>query len=233
MTVATTGPDPEDLTARARIRDAAMRHFGEQGFERATIRGIAETAGVSSGLVRHHFGSKQALREACDAYLARMIRRLNDEVRSGEALRKGNPVATAQAAMGPYQRYLARALAEGSAESVFDEMVELSEQWLADADETRPDVPDVDRKARATVGTAMALAVAVLHTHVSRGLGVDLYSPEGDLLLARTLIDIYSHPMLSIEDAAEVRAVLDRIQAEQTKTDRGATLRRLEEHHHD
>ncbi|WP_431900900.1 TetR/AcrR family transcriptional regulator [Nonomuraea sp. bgisy101] len=233
MTVTTTGPDPEDLTARARIRDAAMQHFGEHGFERATIRGIAETAGVSSGLVRHHFGSKQALREACDAYLARMIRRLNDDVRSGDALHKGNPVATAKAAMGPYQQYLARALAEGSAETVFDEMVELSEQWLADLDKTRSDLPDVDRKTRATVGTAMALAIAVLHKHVSRGMGVDLFSPEGDLLLARTLIDIYSHPMLSLDDAADVRAVLDRIQAEQTKTDRGATLRRPEEHPHD
>ncbi|MEU4323716.1 TetR/AcrR family transcriptional regulator [Nonomuraea dietziae] len=203
------GPDPEDLTARARIRDAAMQHFAEQGFERAMIRGIAETAGVSSGLVRHHFGSKQGLREACDAHLAKMIRRLNDEVRSGHALDKANPVATANAAMGPYQRYLARALVEGSAETVFDQMVELSEEWLAEADEKRSDTPDVDRKARATVGTAMALAVAVLHKHVSRGLGVDLYTPEGDLLLARTLIDIYSHPMLSVEEAAEVRAALD------------------------
>ena len=62
-----TRTDPEDLTARARIRDAALLHFGEQGFDRATIREIARTAGVSSGLVRHHFGSKQALREACAA----------------------------------------------------------------------------------------------------------------------------------------------------------------------
>ncbi|MEU4545746.1 TetR/AcrR family transcriptional regulator [Nonomuraea dietziae] len=211
MRVTATGPDPEDLTARARIRDAAMQHFAEQGFERATIRGIAETAGVSSGLVRHHFGSKQGLREACDAHLAKMIRRLNDEVRSGHALDRANPVATAHAAMGPYQRYLARALVEGSAETVFDQMVELTEEWLAEADEKRPDTPDVDRRARATVGTAMALAVAVLHKHVSRGLGVDLYTPEGDLLLARTLIDIYSHPMLSVEDAAEVRAALDNL----------------------
>ncbi|MFC7644136.1 helix-turn-helix domain-containing protein [Streptosporangium lutulentum] len=70
----TAGPDPEDLTARARIRDAAMLHFGEHGFERATIREIAATAGVSSGLVRHHFGSKQELREACDAHLVKMVR---------------------------------------------------------------------------------------------------------------------------------------------------------------
>jgi AcrR family transcriptional regulator len=72
-----TAPDPEDLTARARIRDAAMQHFAEHGFERATIRGIAETAGVSSGLVRHHFGSKKALRDACDEWLLRTIRRMS------------------------------------------------------------------------------------------------------------------------------------------------------------
>ncbi|MER5421226.1 TetR/AcrR family transcriptional regulator [Streptosporangium roseum] len=233
MSVTTTGPDPEDLTARARIRDAAMQHFAEHGFERATIRGIAETAGVSSGLVRHHFGSKQALRAACDAHLAKVIHRLNAEVRSGHALDKTRPAATANAVMGPYQRYLARALVEGSAEAVFDQMVELSEEWLADADEKRPDVPDVDRKARATVVTAMALAVAVLHKHVSRGMGVDLFSPEGDLLLARTLIDIYSHPMLSTEDAAEARAALDKLQPKPSETDRRARLRQREEHHHD
>lgn len=56
-------PEPEDLTARARIRDAALKHFTESGFAKATIRDIARTAGVSPGLVRHHFGSKEGLRE--------------------------------------------------------------------------------------------------------------------------------------------------------------------------
>jgi AcrR family transcriptional regulator len=202
--------DPEDLTARARIRDAAMLHFGERGFEQATIRGIAETAGVSSGLVRHHFGSKQGLRDECDAHLVRMIRRINDRVRADRTPADVNYVAVARAAVGPYQRYLARALAEGSAAPLFDEMVAMSEQWLAEADRNRPDPPDVDLRARATVGTAMALAISVLHVHVSRSMGVDVFSPEGDELLARTLVDIYSHPLLSIEDAAEIRAALDR-----------------------
>ncbi len=38
---------PDDLTARARIRDAALHRFGEVGFTAATLRGIAELAGVS------------------------------------------------------------------------------------------------------------------------------------------------------------------------------------------
>ena len=41
-------PAPDDLTARARIRQAALSQFAEHGFERTTIRGIAAEAGVSS-----------------------------------------------------------------------------------------------------------------------------------------------------------------------------------------
>ena len=65
-----------DLTARARIREAALRHFAEEGYERATIRGIARTAGVSPGLLRHHFGSKEDLRRGCDEYVAEQLRRI-------------------------------------------------------------------------------------------------------------------------------------------------------------
>lgn len=212
----TIGPDPADLTARARIREAALQHFGEHGFERATIRGIAETAGVSSGLVRHHFGSKQALREACDAHLSTAIRRINDRLRADSTLGEVNYVAAARAAVGPYRRYLARALAEGSAATVFDDMVRMGEEWLAVSDAGRPDPPDVDRKARATLIIAMSLAITVLHEHVSRGMDVDLFSPAGDRLLARALIDIYSHPLLSPEDAATARAALERLRNEST-----------------
>ena len=70
-----------------------------------------------------------------------------------------NYAGASLAALGPYQRYLSRALTEGRAEPVFDAMVQMSEQWLAELDQRRADPPFADRKARATVGTAMALAV--------------------------------------------------------------------------
>ncbi|MGA5761448.1 TetR/AcrR family transcriptional regulator [Nonomuraea bangladeshensis] len=218
----TSGPDTEDLTARARIRDAALRHFGEHGFDRATTRAIAETAGVSPGLLRHHFGSKQALREACDAHLVKLISRINEQAAADMAaggVNGVNHVAASLAALGPYQRYLARALTEGRAEPVFDAMVRMSEQWLAGLDERRSDVPFAGRKARATVGTAMALAVGILHEHVSRGLGADVSGEEGAHLLALTLLDLYSHPWLSPDEAAAYRDALDR-----TRTDAGTAL---------
>ncbi|GAB3430103.1 TetR/AcrR family transcriptional regulator [Flindersiella endophytica] len=213
-----TEPDPADLTARARIRNAAMVHFGEHGFEKATIRGIAQTAGVSSGLVRHHFGSKQALREACDEHLARTISRLNDQVWGDRGTGGVNYVTAGRLAMGPYQRYLARALSEGAAGDLFDSIVSMVEEWLAAADAERADQPAADRRSRATVFTAMALGVPMLYSHVARGLGVDLESPEGDRRLARALLDIYSHPLLAPSDAAAARDALDRQEAAEAGT---------------
>ena len=54
-----------DLTARARIIDAAVAVFAEQGAS-ASMRAIAAAAGVSPGLITHHFGTKEALKAECD-----------------------------------------------------------------------------------------------------------------------------------------------------------------------
>src|SRR5690606_12725808 len=67
--------DLEERTTKARIRDAAITEFSEKGFNGASIRGIAERAGVSPGLVQHHFGTKQELREACDQHVMKMFQR--------------------------------------------------------------------------------------------------------------------------------------------------------------
>ncbi|MFF0345044.1 TetR/AcrR family transcriptional regulator [Kribbella sp. NPDC004875] len=55
-----------DLTARARLRLAALKLFAEHGFEATSTRAIATEAGVSHALLRHHYGSKDGLRAAVD-----------------------------------------------------------------------------------------------------------------------------------------------------------------------
>src|ERR1700757_5201146 len=67
-----------DLTAAARIRDAAIEQFGEHGFG-VGLRAIAEAAGVSAALVIHHFGSKEGLRKACDDFVVEEIRSSKSE----------------------------------------------------------------------------------------------------------------------------------------------------------
>lgn len=49
---------------RAELVDAAFRVFAEKGFQRLSIRQIAEEIGTSHTALLHHFGSKDALLEA-------------------------------------------------------------------------------------------------------------------------------------------------------------------------
>jgi TetR/AcrR family transcriptional regulator, regulator of cefoperazone and chloramphenicol sensitivity len=202
-----TEPAFEDLTAQARIRDAALRLFGERGVEGTTIRDIARAAGVSGGLVRHHFGSKEDLRAACDAYaLSRLVEIKEQAILEGQI---ANPafLASAQPAVVGLLRYFARSMADGSpaAASMFDEMVDLTERWLAEHSQARIR----DRRAHAAVLVAMELGALMLREQLSRVLGDDILIPEGNLRFLRARIDFYSQPLLSGELAAQVDTALD------------------------
>jgi AcrR family transcriptional regulator len=201
----------DDLTARARIRQAAMAQFAEHGFERATIRGIAVAAGVSAGLVRHHFGSKQGLQDAVDTHVLNEIRRINDAILADSRLGAFGRSSASREVLRPFMGYLLRALMAGSpiVATMFDQTVGMSEEWLAIADTARADPPTVDRRTRAAVLNAMALGVPLMHEHLSRVLGVDIMSVEGDRLVATAVLDLYSHPILSPELAATARAAFD------------------------
>jgi AcrR family transcriptional regulator len=59
--MARTGRRPGASGTREAILGAARRAFAEQGYQRATIRGVAELAGVDPALVHHYFGTKQDL----------------------------------------------------------------------------------------------------------------------------------------------------------------------------
>jgi AcrR family transcriptional regulator len=172
-----------DLTARARIRDAALRQFAEHGFEAATIRGIAEAAGVSPGLVQHHFGSKEGLRRACDEAVLDLVRR---KVRAYEEGQLTDPTFLAQlyAAGRPLVRYLARALAETSpaAEALVDELVERTELFLTATSPERFPAGSTRARDAATALVAQSAGTIVLHAHVARLMGLvpweDILSPR-------------------------------------------------------
>jgi len=192
----------EDLTARARIREAALEHFARDGYDRATIRAVARTAGVSPGLLRHHYGSKAALREACDHYVFEALHRVNTQL-----LQDPGAAAEAQHAAMPFGRYVARSLADGSPNvgPIFEEMVTMTEAWLERADEARTDSPAIDRRTRAALVTAMKIGIPLLQEHVSRALGTDIFEPEGRRLVALGLLDIYSHALID-DDVATAAA---------------------------
>ena len=103
----------EDLTAKARIFDAAIEAFARYG-NNASVRSIAEVAGVSPGLVIHHFGSKSALREACDNEVLKRYHELEiRSVMSPATAVKDAVTISAEAAM--VLVYMLRCLIDGGA----------------------------------------------------------------------------------------------------------------------
>ncbi|WP_156749231.1 MULTISPECIES: TetR family transcriptional regulator, partial [unclassified Mycobacterium] len=122
-----------DLTAAARIRDAAIEQFGEHGFG-VGLRAIAEGAGVSAALVIHHFGSKEGLRKACEDYIAETIRG-----NKSEALQSNDP-ATWFAQMAeieeyaPLMAYLVRSMQTGGdlANMLWRRMIDNAEEYMAE-----------------------------------------------------------------------------------------------------
>ncbi|BCB73946.1 TetR family transcriptional regulator [Phytohabitans flavus] len=60
-----TGRRPGNPDTRESILRAARETFAERGYEAASIRGIATSAGVDPALVHHYFGTKEQLFRAC------------------------------------------------------------------------------------------------------------------------------------------------------------------------
>lgn len=64
---------PVPGSAKARLIEAAMHHFEETGFEAAAVAQVAAKAGVTTGALYHHFGSKLGLYATVRADLEKRI----------------------------------------------------------------------------------------------------------------------------------------------------------------
>ncbi len=211
--MARPGWDPafEDLTARARIRDVAIRLFADRGIDGATVRDIAREAGVSPGLLRHHFGSKEALREACDSYALDRIVRIKEELVFDDKPASPTFLPSVHPTVVLLYRYITRALLDGSpaAAAMFDDMVTLTEQWVH---KMAPDVTD-DHRAFAAALVGMQAGLLAMHEHVSRALGVDMLTAQGHVRVTAALVDFYTNPLLAPELVAKIRAAKESLRA--------------------
>ncbi len=64
------------------LRDTALALFAARGPDAVSVRDVAAAAGVSPGLVVHHFGTKQALRQAVDDHVTAVFQALLDQMPS-------------------------------------------------------------------------------------------------------------------------------------------------------
>lgn len=183
---------PEDLTARARIRDAALAEFATHGYHATTMRGIAAAAGVSTGLVQHHFTSKEALRAACDdAVIDAFRRRLTAAAESGD-LGDADFLASLYETSPPLLRYLARTMVDQTpaASYVFDQLTAGAEDFLTTTFPDRFPAGTQQATVAAAVMAAMHSGPITLHQHLDRRLGQDPLG-DGHSTVARAILDLY------------------------------------------
>ena len=151
LNVRSTSPSPVDLSTRARIRDAAVLRFALDGFG-APVRAIAKEAGVSAALVMHHFGSKDALRAACDAHVREQIRiaKTENTQRAASGVGFFQVFATADG-FGPLVGYVIQSMREGSAvgRDFVASMIADAEEYTKAAVDAGVARPSRDEKARA------------------------------------------------------------------------------------
>lgn len=82
-----------DLTAKARIRNAALELFGDLGEDGTSMRQVASAAGVTIGLVVHHYGTKDGLREAVEG---RIVDLFGDAIAAADATGSARDVVAAR-----------------------------------------------------------------------------------------------------------------------------------------
>ena len=179
----------DDRTARARLRDAALHLFAEQGVDATSLRAIATEAGVSHGLLRHHFGAKEEVRAAVDSWV---LERLAEAF--GPPRDDGGPGSTAdllaerarrfeafQLLHPDLLRYLGRVLVERSeTASVF--FARLTAGAMAELErlERQGHVrPTDDPEVRALLMVCLGLGPVVLRPLIESVLGDSLGSAEG------------------------------------------------------
>jgi AcrR family transcriptional regulator len=200
-----------DLTAVARIRNAALDRFPRDGFKGTTVRAIADGAGVSPGLIVHHFGTKEGLRSACDEYVIEQIRTIKEDAITSGKLDDPATMAGGFSIAPQLMRYLGWSLASGSpaAATLFDELVEESIRLSKLAEEHGAMEPSSDLRARCAVQLAMQMGALVMHEHLSRALGEDLLSPEGVMRVSRATLELFSGAMFAPGQAEAMRNALD------------------------
>ena len=195
--------DSSDLTSRALIREAALRLFAEHGSERVTLRQIAAAAGVSHGLVVHHFGSKEGLRAMTDTYVADLFDEMLAEAvgAQGQDPYRLEGADSLVAAIvdhlppdSPIPAYLRRMLVEDvtAGRALFARLYEASRQALGALAAAGHAEPGSDPDVRAAFLLANDLAVLLLRDHLRAVLGVDPLSAEGVGRWGREVLAVYA-----------------------------------------
>lgn len=189
----------DDITARARIRDSAIAAFARDGYDGASLRRIAQEAGVSPALIVHHFGDKNALRAECDDYVVSVFIDEEHDLITAPTRDRIRTALNDLGRYGPYIDYLARMLADGSAaaDRLFDSFLANTRDVLDEQKAAGMLEPMSDPEMTIMLLTLMGLAPVVMRAQIARALGTDQLSPAGLLRTTLPTLELLTHGIYS------------------------------------
>ena len=200
----------EDLTAKAKLRDAAIELIAKN--EPFTARSVAEKAGVTPGLIRHHYGSMAGLEEACDDHIAEIIRDSKDRatanVGSVDVL-----AAIRDSGEAHVMGYLARRLTQGSSriDKLVDLLAEDATGYIQRAIDAGVMTPLADVPTAARMLTIYSLGALALHTHLERLLDIDITQTD---LASQPGIGKYVHVQFEIFKSLMPAELIEQFQSQ-------------------
>lgn len=173
-------PDSVGASRAALIRDAALKLFAVRGTEATSMRMIAAAAGVSVGLVQHHFGTKANLIQAVDDHVTTALAASLASAPSTDPVADiADRVTSLLVDHAQLIDYLCRALVDATPTGtrVFDTLVDvagghwdqLSEQGLVN--------PGLDPVWMTLNPLVLVLGMFILRSQLSRHLPEALTSP--------------------------------------------------------
>jgi AcrR family transcriptional regulator len=178
------GVTAEDRSSIERIRNAALKTFGTYGTSSTSLRTVAEAAGVSVGLVQHHFVNKAGLIQAVDDHvMGVVISTISQPIPPPPAdsiAEMGSRVTAIVADHPEIADYVGRALIDGSplGAAIFDTLTAFGiARWnkRSERGETRP---EVDVTWGALNSLVLALGTMIMRGHIERQLPEPLTAPS-------------------------------------------------------
>lgn len=191
----------DPIAADERILQAALRRFAVDGLS-APLRRVAEDAGVSAGLIIHHYGSREKLLEACDQRTLEVTRTEKSGLLAGGSGELLAHLAQAEQ-YAPVVGYVLRRLQAGGplAIQLVEDFATSAVDYLADGERAGTITPSRDPQGRAEVLTEMALGALLLQLPAQRE-HLDLEELPAWLRkytqrIIGPLLEIYTIPLLT------------------------------------
>lgn len=196
----------EDLTGRARLRDAAIESFAAHGFDES-LRAIATRAGVSAGLVRHHFGSKEALRAECDATVLERYKNLKTESLAAAPKQLFSQLPASREG-GILIVYILRSVREGGAagREFVENMIREATMFSRDAVARGLVVPSRDEEARTRFLVQQSLGVLVVSFALGPEIALDDFGAVMERFYAESMLptlELYTEGLFTTREYLE------------------------------